>query len=158
MSTKYQIDDIDKKILTQLAKNARVPFLEIARECGISGAAIHQRVKKMEESGIIEGSRFIVKPEALGLSVCAFIGVILDHAHAYKSVVKEIENIPEVLECHFITGNYTFLIKLRCSDHQHLMDTLINTFQNIPGIARTETFISLDQLIEKQINVNAEKA
>lgn len=151
---KYQIDDTDRKILSYLVKNARMPFLEIARECGISGAAIHQRVRKMEECGIIEGSRFIVKPDALGYGVCAFIGVILDHAHTYKTVVKEIENIPEVVECHFITGNYTFLIKLRCNNHQHLMDILINTLQNIPGIAKTETFIALDQLIDKQININ----
>ena len=151
---KYQIDDTDRKILSYLVKNARMPFLEIARECGISGAAIHQRVRKMEECGIIEGSRFIVKPDALGYGVCAFIGVILDHAHTYKTVVKEIENIPEVVECHFITGNYTFLIKLRCNDHQNLMDILINTLQNIPGIAKTETFIALDQLIDKQININ----
>lgn len=153
---KYQIDDIDRKILAHLVKNARVPFLEIARECGISGAAIHQRVKKMEDSGIIEGSRFIVKPEALGLGVCAFIGVVLDHAHAYKTVVKDIENIPEVLDCHFITGGLTFLIKVRCSDHQHLMNILINTFQNIPGVAKTETFISLDQLIERQIELRVD--
>ena len=152
---KYQIDDIDRKILSHLVKNARMPFLEIARECGISGAAIHQRVKKMEETGIIEGSRFIVKPRALGFQICAFIGVILDNAHQYKSVVKEIEKIPEVIECHFITGNYTFLIKLRCNDHQHLMDILINTMQNIPGIAKTETIIALDQLIDKPIDLSA---
>lgn len=153
MSVKYQIDDVDRKILSHLAENARVPFLEIARECGISGAAIHQRVKKMEDAGIIEGSRFIVKPAALGFGVCAFIGVVLDHAHTYKTVVKEIESIPEVMECHFITGGFTFLLKLRCNDHQHLMDILINTLQNIPGIAKTETFISLDELIDRQITV-----
>ena len=150
---KYQIDDIDKKILSYLVKNARVPFLEIARECGISGAAIHQRVKKMEDAGIIEGSRFIVKPRALGLKICAFIGVTLDNAHQYKSVVKELEKIPEIIECHFITGHYAFLLKLRCNNHQHLMDVLINTLQNIPGIAKTESFISLDQIIEKQIDL-----
>lgn len=103
---KYQIDDIDRKILSYLVQNARVPFLEIARECGISGAAIHQRVKKMEDSGIIEGSRFIVKPRALGFQICAFIGVMLDNAHQYKTVIKEIKKIPEVIECHFITGHY----------------------------------------------------
>ncbi len=150
---KYQIDDIDKKILSYLVKDARIPFLEIARECGISGAAIHQRVKKMEEAGIIEGSHFVVKPRALGLKICAYIGVVLDHAHQYKSVVKELEKIPEITECHFITGNYAFLIKLRCNDHQHLMDVLINTLQNVPGISKTETFISLDQVIEKQIDI-----
>jgi len=156
MQAKYQIDEIDRKILSYLVKNARVPFLEIARECGISGVAIHQRVKKMEEAGIIEGSRFIVKPDALGYGVCAFIGVILDHAHTYKTVVKEIQCIPEVVECHFITGGYTFLIKLRCINHQHLMDILINTLQNIPGIAKTETFIALDQPIDKQIDLQTD--
>lgn len=155
---KYQIDDIDRKILSHLVKNARMPFLEIARECGISGAAIHQRVKKMEEIGIIEGSRFIVKPSALGFQICAFIGITLDNAHQYKSVVKEIEKIPEVIECHFITGHYSFLLKIRCNSHEHLMDILINTLQNIPGIAKTESFISLDQLIEKQIDICPEKA
>ena len=155
---KYQIDDIDRKILSHLVKNARMPFLEIARECGISGAAIHQRVKKMEEIGIIEGSRFIVKPSALGFQICAFIGITLDNAHQYKSVVKEIEKIPEVIECHFITGHYSFLLKIRCNSHEHLMDILINTLQNIPGIAKTESFISLDQLLEHQIDIGPEEA
>jgi len=178
---KYQIDDIDRKILSYLVKNARVPFLEIARECGISGAAIHQRVKKMEDAGlcsaedflkeantgdfsqyrfwqyVLEGSRFIVKPRALGFKICAFIGVILDNASQYKKVVKEIEKIPEVIECHFITGHYSFFLKIRCNSHQHLMDILINTLQNIPGIAKTESFISLDQLIEKQVDICTEE-
>lgn len=158
MSSKIQIDEIDKKILSYLIKNARIPFLEIARECGISGAAIHQRVKKMEDSGIIKGSRFNVKPKALGYKVCAFIGVTLDHAHKYKTVVKEIKQIPEVVECHFITGNYTFLLKLICRNHQHLMELLINTLQNIPGIAKTESFIALEQPIDRQINLEEESS
>ena len=112
----------------------------------------------MEEIGIIEGSRFIVKPSALGFQICAFIGITLDNAHQYKSVVKEIEKIPEVIECHFITGHYSFLLKIRCNSHEHLMDILINTLQNIPGIAKTESFISLDQLIEKQIDICPEEA
>lgn len=155
MQNKIQIDEVDRKILSYLIKNARIPFLEIARECGISGAAIHQRVKKMEEAGIIEGSSFNVKPVALGFKVCAFIGVTLDHAHKYKTVVKEIKTIPEVVECHFITGNYTFLIKLQCRDHQHLMNLLINTLQNIPGIAKTESFIALEQPINRQVNIES---
>jgi len=157
MVSKIQIDNIDRKILSYLIKNARMPFLEIARECGISGAAIHQRVKKMEECGIIEGSSFNVKPEAIGFKVCAFIGVTLDHAHKYKTVVKDIKKISEVVECHFITGNYTFLIKLLCRNHDHLMDLLINTLQNIPGIAKTESFIALEQPINRQVNVEPDK-
>ncbi len=150
---KIQIDDVDQKILTYLIKNARMPFIEIARECGISGAAIHQRVKKLEDAGIIDGSRFIVKPQALGYEVCAFIGIILDHAHQYKMVVSEIQKIPEVVECHFTTGNFTFLLKLLCRNNQHLMEVLINTLQNIPGISKTETFISLEQTVGREINL-----
>ena len=153
---KYHIDETDRKILSYLTKNARIPFLEIARECGISGAAIHQRVKKMEDSGVIEGSRFIVKPYALGFRICAFIGIELDNAHESKNVIKQLEKIPEIVECHFITGRYSFLLKVICNDHQHLMNILINELQNIPGIARTESFISLDQQIEKQIDFNIE--
>lgn len=147
----YNIDEIDKKILSLLIKNARIPFLEIARECNISGAAIHQRVKKMEESGIIEGSHFKVKPRALGFKLCAFIGVSLDVAHEYKNVVKELDKIPEIEECHFITGEYTFLLKIRCNNHQHLMDILVNHLQNIPGISKTESFISLKQIIDSRL-------
>lgn len=150
---RLQIDEVDQKILSYLIKNARMPFLEIARECGISGAAIHQRVKKLEDAGVIDGSRFIVKPQALGYEVCAFIGIFLDHAHQYKSVVKEIKAIPEIVECHFTTGNFTFLVKMLCRDNQHLMDVLINTLQNIPGIAKTETFISLEQTVDREIKL-----
>jgi Lrp/AsnC family transcriptional regulator for asnA, asnC and gidA len=150
---KIHIDEVDQKILSYLIKDARMPFLEIARECGISGAAIHQRVKKLQDAGIIDGSRFIVKPEALGFRVCAFVGISLDHAHQYKAVVKKIESISEIVECHFITGNYTFLVKMLCRDNQHLMDVLINTLQNIPGVSKTETFISLDQTLQREINL-----
>ncbi|MCY1635581.1 transcriptional regulator [Marinifilum breve] len=150
---KIQIDEVDQKILSYLIKNARIPFLEIARECGISGAAIHQRVKKLEDAGIIDGSRFIVKPRALGYEVCAFVGIILDHAHQYKMVVDSIEAIPEIVECHFTTGNYTFLVKMLCRDNQHLMDVLINTLQNIDGVSKTETLISLDQTVDREIKL-----
>jgi Lrp/AsnC family transcriptional regulator for asnA, asnC and gidA len=150
---KIQIDEVDHKILSYLIKNARIPFLEIARECGISGAAIHQRVKKLEDAGIIDGSRFIVKPNALGYEVCAFVGIILDHAQQYKTVVEEIKAIPEIVECHFTTGNYTFLVKMLCRDNQHLMDVLINTLQNIQGVSKTETLISLDQMVDREITL-----
>ncbi|MGQ1910264.1 Lrp/AsnC ligand binding domain-containing protein [Marinifilum sp. RC60d5] len=150
---KIQIDEVDHKILSYLIKNARIPFLEIARECGISGAAIHQRVKKLEDAGIIDGSRFIVKPRALGYEVCAFVGIILDHAHQYKMVVDKIDAIQEIVECHFTTGNYTFLVKMLCRDNQHLMDVLINTLQNIPGVSKTETLISLEQTVNREIKL-----
>ncbi len=153
-SLQYQIDDTDKKILSFLVKNARMSFLEIARECGISGAAIHQRVKKMETCGIITGSRLLVTPAAVGLTVCAFIEVDLSQANTYPQVIEALKNIPEVVECHFVTGGHSLLLKLYCFDHEHLMHVVINMIQNLPGIEKTETFLSLDQPIERQIWVN----
>ncbi|MEF9932208.1 MAG: Lrp/AsnC ligand binding domain-containing protein [Bacteroidales bacterium] len=148
---KYQIDETDQKILSFLVKNARMPFLEIARECGVSGAAIHQRVKKMEVLGIITGSRLLVKPQALGLNVCAFVAVTLSEANKYSEVIDALKQISEVVECHFVTGKYSLLLKIYCFNHDHLMEILINTIQNIPCVQQTETLISLDQAIERQV-------
>ena len=148
---KYQLDRIDQRILSFLVKNARMPFLEIARECGVSGAAIHQRVKKMENMGIITGSRLLVKPQALGLNVCAFVGVSLSETNRYNKVIKALKQIPEVVGWHFVTVRHALLIKLYCTDHDHLMRILVHTIQNIPYIQNTDTMISLDQAIERQI-------
>ncbi len=147
----YHIDPTDQKILSFLVKNARMPFLEIARECNVSGAAIHQRVKKLEENGVITGSRLLVKPQALGLNVCAFISVSLSEANKYPEVVEAFRKIPEIVECHFVTGKYNMLLKLFCFDHDHLMEILVNTIQRIPYVQSTDTQISLDQAIERQV-------
>ena len=147
----YHIDQIDQKILSVLVKNARMPFLEIARECGIAGAAIHQRVKKMEACGIITGSRVLVKPQALGLNVCAFVGVSLSQANKYPEVVESLRKISEIVECHFVTGKHALLLKLYCLNHDHLMEVLLNTIQTIPYVESTETQISLDQAIERMV-------
>ncbi len=147
----YHIDQIDQKILSFLVKNARMPFLEIARECGVSGAAIHQRVKRLEANGVITGSRLLVKPQALGLNVCAFISVTLSEANKYPEVVANLKKIPEIVECHFVTGSAALLVKVYCFDNDHLMEVLLNTMQNIPFIQSTDTMISLDQAIERQV-------
>ena len=128
-----------------------MPFLEIARECGVSGAAIHQRVKKMEQLGIITGSRLLVKPQTLGLNVCAFVQVSLSEASKYPEVIDALKRIPEVVECHFVTGKHSLLLKIYCFNHDHLMEILINTIQNIPSVQQTETLVSLDQAIERQV-------
>ena len=147
------MDEIDRKILGFLIKNARMPFLEIARECGVSGAAIHQRVKKLELNGVITGSRLLVKPQALGLNVCAYISVTLSEANKYPEVIAAFRAIPEIVECHFVTGRYSLLVKLYCYDKDHLMDILLNTIQKIPYVQSTETQISLDNEIERQVGV-----
>ena len=148
---KYHIDEIDQKILSFLVKNARMPFLEIARECGVSGAAIHQRVKRLENNGVITGSRLLVKPQALGLNVCAFISVSLSESNKYPEVVEAIKHVPEIVECHFVTGRAALLLKVYCLDNDHLMEILLSTIQKIKYIQSTETMISLDQAIERQV-------
>ena len=152
--TKYKIDKIDQKILTYLIGNARMPFLEIARECGISGAAIHQRVKKLEDAGIITGSRLEVDPKALGHDVCAYIGIQISEANLFDDVVAALKEIPEVVECHYITGKYSVFIKLFCRDNNELMHFMTKVLHSIPGVSMTETFFSLNQMFERQVNVS----
>ena len=147
------IDGIDKKILRFLMNDARKPILEIARNIGISGAAIHQRLRKLEKSGLISGSKFVVNPKVLGYTTMAYIGIYLDKAMSNPKAVKELEKIPEVLECHYTTGDWSILIKVLCKDNEHLMHVLNRNIQQIEGVSRTETFISLDQQIDRQISI-----
>ena len=153
----YHIDEIDRRILSYLVNNARMPFLEIARECNISGAAVHQRVKKMESNGIISGSRMVIKPGAIGLNVCAFISVCLSEGNKYQDVVAALKHVPEIVECHFITGKAALFLKVYCFDNEHLLDILINTIQRIPYVQSTDTMISLDQSFEREIWVKDNK-
>jgi len=148
-----KIDGIDKKILQFLMKDARKPVLEIARSIGISGAAIHQRLRKLENSGLIAGSKFIINPKVLGYTTMAYVGVYLDKAMSNPKAVKELEKIPEVLESHYTTGNWSILIKVLCKDNEHLMQVLNKNIQQIEGVSRTETFISLVQQINRQITI-----
>ncbi|WNH08344.1 Lrp/AsnC ligand binding domain-containing protein [Thalassobellus suaedae] len=147
------IDGIDKKILRTLMEDARIPILEIARNVDISGAAIHQRLRKLEKSGLISGSKFIINPKILGYDTVAFIGVYLDKAVHNPEAIKQLKKVPEVLECHYTTGNWNVLIKILCKDNAHLMHLLNNDIQTISGVSRTETFISLDQQIDRQISI-----
>jgi len=147
------IDGIDKKILRALMKNARTPILQIAREVGISGAAIHQRLRKLEKSELLSGSKFIINPKALGYTTMAFVGIFLDKAISNPEAVKQLKRIPEVIECHYTTGKWSVFIKIICKDNEHLMHLLNNNIQSIKGISRTETFVSLQQQIDRQIKI-----
>ena len=151
---KIALDAIDRKILKFLIKNARMPFLEIARECGISGAAIHQRIRKLDESGVILGSRLIVDPKMLGFDVCAHIGIIIKDPQQLMQTMEKLRDVPEIVECHFITGSYNILAKLYCLDNEHLMRTIFDGILRIPGVSTTETFISLQEAFQRQVNVD----
>lgn len=148
-----EIDGIDKEILRALMLDARTPVLEIARKVGISGAAIHQRLRKLEKSGLISGSKFVINPKILGYTTMAFVGIYLDKAISNPEAVKQLQKIPEVLECHYTTGNWSIFIKILCKDNEHLMYLLNKEIQSISGVSRTETFVSLAQQIDRQIKI-----
>ena len=151
-----KIDNLDKKILNILSKNAHIPFKDVAAECGVSRAAIHQRVQHLIDNGTITGSGFDVNPKSLGYSTCTYVGLNLERGSMYKKVVEKLINIPEIIECHFTTGPYTMLLKLYAQDNEQLMDLLNNKLQTIPGVVSTETLISLEQSIKREIPVHIE--
>lgn len=152
-----KIDKLDRKILGILSKNARIPFKDVATECGVSRAAIHQRVQRLIEDGVITGSGFDVNPKSLGYSTCTYVGLNLERGNMYKKVVERILLIHEVVECHFTTGPYTMLLKLYAKDNEQLMDLLNNQLQSIPGVVSTETLISLEQSVKREIPVKIDE-
>ena len=149
-----KIDRHDKKILGILSKNARIPFKDVAAESGVSRAAIHQRVQHLVEDGVITGSGFDVNPKSIGYTTCTYVGLNLERGSMYKNVVQRLLSIPEIVECHFTTGPYTMLVKLYARDNEQLMDLLNNQMQGIPGVVSTETLISLEQSIKREIPVH----
>lgn len=151
-----KIDILDRKILSILSMNARIPFKDVASECGVSRAAIHQRVQRLIEDGVITGSGFDVNPKSLGYSTCTYVGITLERGSMYKEVVECLQHIPEVVECHFTTGPYTMLVKLYARDNEQLMHLLNGRLQDIPGVVATETLISLEQSIKREIPVTVE--
>jgi Lrp/AsnC family transcriptional regulator for asnA, asnC and gidA len=148
-----KIDTLDKNILEIISNNARIPFKDVAARCGVSRAAIHQRVQRLIEIGVIVGSGYHVNPVSLGYNTCTYVGITLEKGSMYKSVVAEFARIPEIVECHFTTGPYTMLIKLYARDNAHLMELLNDKLQEINGVVSTETLISLSQNIKKELPI-----
>ncbi len=151
-----KIDELDKKILNIIMRNARIPSKDVAVQCGVSRAAIHQRIQRLIDMKVITGSGYNVNPHKLGFNTCTYIGVSLEKGSMYREAVQALESIPEVVECHFTTGPYSLLIKLYAKDNQHLMELLNDKIQHIPGVTETETLISLEQSMNRQIKIDLE--
>jgi len=149
-----KIDDLDKQILEIITKNARIPFKDVAGECEVSRAAIHQRVQRLIDMGVIIGSGYHVNPKTLGYQTCTYIGIKLEKGSMYSEVVPELDKIPEIVECHFTTGPYTMMVKLYAHDNEHLMQLLNGKIQSIKGVSSTETLISLEQSIKREVPIN----
>ena len=148
-----KIDNLDRKILSILSQNARIPFKDVAAECGVSRAAIHQRVQHLIDGNVIMGSGFDVNPKSLGYSTCTYVGITLERGNMYREVASQLNLIPEIVECHYTTGSYTMLVKLYARDNEQLMELLNDKLQNIDGVVSTETLISLEQSIKREIPV-----
>lgn len=149
-----KIDKLDKQIMEIISSNARIPFKDVAAECGVSRAAIHQRVQRLIDMNVIIGSGYHVNPKSLGYTTCTYVGISLEKGSMYKRVVDELREIPEIVECHYTTGPYSMLVKLYARDNEQLMDLLNNKIQSIQGVDSTETLISLDQSIKKEIPIS----
>jgi Lrp/AsnC family transcriptional regulator for asnA, asnC and gidA len=148
------IDRLDKKILQLISQDARIPFLEVARACNVSGAAIHQRIQKLKNIGVIKGSEFIVDTYKIGYQTCAYIGIVLSDIKKFNSVVDQLKKIPEIVECHYATGKYSMFIKIYAQDNRHLLQIILEHLTLIDGVQHTETFqLSLDEIFKRQLNV-----
>jgi Lrp/AsnC family transcriptional regulator for asnA, asnC and gidA len=148
------LDDLDLQILDILIKDSRTPFLEIARQCHVSGGTIHVRMKKMEDIGIIKGTKLIVDNSKLGYDVCCFIGIYLDKARSYNFVLDQLKLVKEIVELHYTTGQYSIFVKVICKNIADLQNLLMNKIQSVEGIQRTDTFISLVQSIDRNMELN----
>ena len=148
----HSLDSLDKKILKLIAEDARIPFLEVARACNVSGAAIHQRIQKLTNLGILKGSQFIINPEKIGYETCAYIGLYLKDPEKFDSVVEALRKIPEVVECHYTTGGFDMFIKIYAINNHHLLNIIHDKLQPL-GLSRSETIISFNAAISRQLPI-----
>ena len=146
----HNLDSLDKKILHLIAEDARIPFLEVARACNVSGAAIHQRIQKLTSLGILKGSQFVIDPEKIGYETCAYIGVFLKNPEKFDEVVEALRQIPEVVECHYTTGGFDMFIKIYAFNNHHLLNIIHDKLQPL-GLSRSETIISFNAAINRQL-------
>ena len=149
------IDQLDQQILGLIANDARKPFLEVARQCGVSGAAIHQRIQRLFRLGILKGSQFILDPSKIGYETCAYVGIYLKEPSDFDRVIKEISTIPEVVECHVTTGGYDMFLKIFARNNAHLMEIIHDKLQPL-GLQRTESIISFHEAFNRQMPIPVE--
>ena len=144
---------LDLQILKLIANDARIPFLEVARACNVSGAAIHQRIQKLTSLGVLKGTEYVIDPEKIGYETCAYIGLYLKDPEQFDHVMDELRKMPEVVECHFTTGQYDMFIKIYAKNNHHLLNIIHDKLQPL-GLSRTETLISFHEAIKRQIPVS----
>ncbi|MDR1500738.1 MAG: Lrp/AsnC ligand binding domain-containing protein [Tannerellaceae bacterium] len=144
-----QLDALDEKILNLLISNARMPYLEVSRLCNVSGASVHQRIQKLTSLGVIGGAELALDYSKVGYGTCAFVGLFLSSPGQFDDVSEALRKIPEVVECHYTTGQYDMFIKIYARNNQHLLSIIHEKLQPL-GLARTESLISFNEAFKKQ--------
>jgi Lrp/AsnC family transcriptional regulator for asnA, asnC and gidA len=152
-----EIDKLDLEIISILTENAFTPYTEIAKKLIVSGGTIHVRMTKLEKMGVIKSRTLLIDYTKMGYDLTAYIGVYLQKGSAYKKVITKLKQIPEILEAHYTTGNYSIFLKVVCRNTHHLRNVLNDHIQQIEGIERTETILSLEETVNRPININEVK-
>lgn len=151
MDRNYEIDNVDLKILNLLSEDAKMPYTEVAKKVHVSAGTVHVRMKKMEEMGIVKGATLKIDYSKLGYDITCFLGIYLEKSSLYDKVVVELKKISEIATIRYTTGNYNIFCKIYCKDTQHLKNVLHDKIQRVDGIESTETFISLEESINKHL-------
>lgn len=151
MNKNFDIDNVDLKILSLLAEDAKMPYTEVAKKVFVSGGTVHVRMRKMEEMGIVQGTTLNMDYSKMGYDITAFLGIYLEKSSLYDAVIQHLQDIPEIVKIHYTTGNYNIFVKMHCKDTKHLKDVLHDKIQTIEGIERTETIISLEESLNRHI-------
>tara|TARA_B100001750_G_scaffold246959_1_gene270992 strand:+ start:18557 stop:19024 length:468 start_codon:yes stop_codon:yes gene_type:complete len=154
MKTNYHIDNIDLKILSILSKNAKMPYTEVAKKVLVSGGTVHVRMKKLENMGVVKGTRLQIDYAKLGYKMKLFMGIYLEKSYLYRDAVRALKLIPEVIELHAITGKYTIFAKILCKDAVHLRKVLDTRIHKVKGITRTESFLSIEESFKEVLSLN----
>ena len=147
----YGIDKTDLKILEILIQDAKKPFTEVAKKVFVSQGTVHVRMNKLQDAGIVEKTTLKINYAKLGFDITAFIGIYLEKSALYEQVLAKLKQIPEVTNIHYTTGNYSMFVKIHCRDTNHLKEVLHDKMQQVEGIERTETMISLEESLDRSV-------
>lgn len=153
MSAKLNLDKLDYQIIQEMMENAEISYADLGKKLFVSGGTIHVRIKKLEELKVVKGKKLSVDLKSLGYDVIAFIGVYLEKSSLYDTVAKELKKIPQIVRLNYTTGNYSMFAEIVCKDIQELRYVLHDELQKIKGIERTETFISLEESLDRNVVV-----
>ena len=156
MSTKLNLDKLDFQIIQEMMDSANISYAELGKKLFVSAGTIHVRIKKLQDIGIVKGTKMHVDHKVLGYDVIAFIGIYLEKSSLYDSVARELKKIPEIVRLNYTTGNYSMFAEVVCKDIQQLRFVLHDELQKIKGIERTETFISLDESFIRNVVVTGD--